>query len=127
MDIDVNRPEIPTRIYETDEIRFRGAAPLQMIADKISVVSSDKVFRRIKDLVDLYYISKVFDVSRSEVLQVLQNSGRELGSFNALLSRVEELEYAYNKFRFTGDINKPPFSEVYAAVKTFLKELNPSQ
>lgn len=60
MDVDVNRPASMTKIYEVNGIRFCGAAPSQMIADKISVISTDKVFRRIKDVVDLYYISKVF-------------------------------------------------------------------
>ena len=55
MDIDVNRPVPPTRIYAIDDIRFRGASPTQMIADKVSAVSSEKVFRRIKDVVELYY------------------------------------------------------------------------
>lgn len=61
MDIDVNRPLPETKIYEVEGIKFCGVAPSQMIADKLSVISSDKVFRRIKDVVDLYYMSKVFD------------------------------------------------------------------
>lgn len=35
-----------------------------MIAGKVPVVSSDKVFRRIKDVVDLYYISRVFEFDK---------------------------------------------------------------
>jgi len=48
MDVDVNRPIAPTQIYEVDGICFRGVSPLQMIADKVAVVSTDtdKVFRR---------------------------------------------------------------------------------
>jgi hypothetical protein len=55
MDLDVNRPIIPTRIYEIQGIRFCGSALKQMLADKVSVISTDKIFRRIKDVVDLYY------------------------------------------------------------------------
>ena len=47
MDVDVNRPITPTQIYEVDGICLRGVSPLQMIADKVAVVSTDKVFRRI--------------------------------------------------------------------------------
>ena len=54
MDIDVNRPAVLTRIYAIAGIRFRGVSVDQMLADKISAVSGDKVFRRIKDVVDLY-------------------------------------------------------------------------
>ena len=53
MDIDVNRPDVPTQIYEVEGVRFRGVTSRQMIADKVSVISKDKVFRRIKDVVDM--------------------------------------------------------------------------
>ena len=60
MDIDVNRPIMPAKMYEIDGFCFRGIMPVQMIADKLSVIPSDKVFRRIKDVVDLYYLSNIF-------------------------------------------------------------------
>ncbi|MBO7651062.1 MAG: hypothetical protein J6S79_09995, partial [Lachnospiraceae bacterium] len=59
IDMDVNRPVSATKIYMIEGIQFRGVAPTQMIADKVFVVSTDKVFRRIKDVIDLYYLSKV--------------------------------------------------------------------
>lgn len=55
MDVDVNRPVPPTKIYEVAGVRFCGVAPVQMISDKVAAISTDKVFRRIKDVVDLYY------------------------------------------------------------------------
>ena len=58
MDIDVNRTALHTKIYEIDGIMFSGSSPLQMTADKVMSVSTDKIFRRIKDLVDIYYIQK---------------------------------------------------------------------
>lgn len=125
MDVDVNRPVPPTRIYEVDGLRFCGVSPIQMIADKVAAVSSDKVFRRIKDVVDLYYLSKVFSFDRSAVLQTLKDSGRTLEGFHGFLHRQEELRHSYDKFRFTGDVAKPPFDEVYRAVKTFIKDILP--
>ncbi len=47
MDIDVNRPAVETKIYEIEDIRFRGSSLIPMLADKLSVVSGEKVFRRI--------------------------------------------------------------------------------
>ena len=44
-------------IYEISDICFRGVSVDQMLADKISAVSGDKIFRRVKDVVDLYYLS----------------------------------------------------------------------
>jgi hypothetical protein len=123
MDIDVNRPLPPTKIYEVAGIRFCGVAPIQMISEKVAAISTDKVFRRIKDVVDLYYISHVFVFDRSVILETLKNSGRYLGNFNGFLYRPEELCHSYEKFRFSGNVNKPPFEEVYSAVKAYLKDL----
>lgn len=123
MDVDVNRPTVPTKIYEILDLRFRGVAPNQMIADKVSVVSSDKVFRRIKDVVDLYYISHVCDFNREEILNALKNADRDLGNFDGFINREEELKHSYSKFRFAGGINKPTFEEVYQTVKSFIADI----
>lgn len=127
MDIDVNRPIPPTKLYEVEGLRFRGASPSQMIADKISAISTDKVFRRVKDVVDLYYISKVFDLGKGDIIQTLKNSGKNLDTFNGFLYRTEDLKHSYEKFRFAGDVNKPPFEEVYRAVKLYIKDVLPGQ
>lgn len=125
MDVDVNRPASKTKIYEVDGIHFCGVAPFQMIADKISAISTDKVFRRIKDVVDLYYISKVFAFDKSEILKTLKNSGRVLDSFNGFLYRYQDLQHSYEKFRFSGNVDKPPFDEVYLSVKAYVKDILP--
>ena len=112
MDIDVNRPAVETRIYEVEEIRFRGSALLPMLADNLSVISGDKVFRRVKDLIDLYYAAQVYTPDWQKVLQVVKDSGRTLGSFDGFLNKLDELRHAYNKFRFDGDVFKPAFEDV---------------
>lgn len=127
MDIDVNRPVSPTKIYEVEGLRFRGVSPSQMIADKLSAVSTDKVFRRIKDVVDLYYISKVFDFNKDDVMQTLKDSGRILDTFHGFLHRAEDLRHSYEKFRFAGGVNKPPFDEIYPAVKSYIKAVLPKE
>lgn len=123
IDIDVNRPLPPTKIYEINEIRFCGISPIQIIADKLDVISTDKIFRRIKDIVDLYYISKVFDFNSESIRQALKDSNRELGDFNAFLNRTDELKHSYDKFRFTGDVSKPPFDEIYNNVKAYISDI----
>lgn len=125
MDIDVNRPIPDTKIYEVEGLHFRGVVSSQMIADKVAVLSSEKVFRRVKDVVDLYYISKVFSFNKDAVIQTLQKNDRELGDFQGFLQRVEELRHSYEKFRFEGGVHKPPFEEVYHAVKTYIADVLP--
>lgn len=125
MDIDVNRPEAKTRVYEIAEVRFRGSSVQSMLADKLSVISSETIFRRIKDLIDLYYIAQVYKPDWPEVLLTVKDSGRSLGSFDSFLYMTEDLHYAYNKFRFDGDISKPAFETVYQCVKTYLEDILP--
>ncbi len=96
-----------------------------MIADKVAAISTDKVFRRIKDVVDLYYLSKVFTFDRIAVQKTLKNSQRTLDGFHGFLHRRENLRHSYEKFRFEGDVSKPPFDEVYRAVKAFIKDILP--
>ncbi len=125
MDIDVNRPAAMTKIYEIAEICFRGVSVDQMLADKVSAVSGNKVFRRIKDVVDLYYLSKVFPFHGTNIRKILKDNGRTLGEFDGFLHRKDELEHAYDKFRLTGDVNKPTFDDVYVAVKLYIKDILP--
>ena len=127
MDIDVNRPIPPTKIYEVEGLRFRGAAPSQMIADKLSAISTEKIFRRIKDVVDLYYLSKAFSFDHADVQRALKNSGRTLGNFSDFLYDTDALRHAYEKFRFEGDVRKPPFYEVYESVKAYIKDEIPNR
>ena len=125
MDIDVNRPKVPTRIYEVEGIKFNGSILNQMIADKVSVISTDKVFRRIKDLVDLYYYSQVFGFEKDEIIMLLNNSGREIGDFKGFNDRFDDLDHSYKKFRFSGDVEKPEFYDVYNSVKSYISDILP--
>lgn len=127
MDIDVNRPVPWTKIYEVEGIRFRGATPSQMIADKLYVISTDKVFRRVKDVVDLYYLSKVVDFEKDRIMQALRDSGRKLDTFHGFLCNTKELRHAYEKFRFFGGANKPTFEEIYNTVKSYIKDVLPEE
>ncbi len=125
MDIDVNRPVPPTKIYEIESFRFCGVTLSQMTADKICSVSSDSIFRRIKDVTDLYYISKITKLDKTDILNTLRNGDRKLGNFHAFLSRTDELKHSYDKFRFEGRVTKPSFETVYSAVKTFIADILP--
>lgn len=122
MDMDVNRPAAETRLYNVEGIVFRGVVPTQMLADKIVAVSSEKVFRRIKDVVDLYYLSQCFQLDPIKVKNTIQKSGREIGPFSGLKNHKDMLSHAYEKFRFGGSVEKPTFDEVYEQVCAYLKD-----
>lgn len=123
MDIDVNRPNLNTKLYEIEGIKFIGYSPVQILADKLVVLSTDIIFRRVKDFVDIYYLSYIFDFNKEEILETIDASKRILGDFNAYLNRKEELKNAYDKFRFNGLNHKPTFDEVYKRVKNYINEI----
>ena len=125
MDLDVNRAVLHTRLYEAGGFLFCGSSPAQIVADKLMSVSTDRVFRRIKDVADLYYLSKVSDFNRDQVLQLLEASKRSLDNFHGFLYRTEELRHSYEKFRFFGRTDKPSFDEVYGRVREYIKEVLP--
>ena len=58
MNIDIDmRAAIDSRTYQFGSVTFRGVTPDNVLADKISVIASDRVFRRSKDLVDVYALA----------------------------------------------------------------------
>lgn len=127
MDIDVNRPAGETRIYEVEGLAFSGLVLSNMLADKIGVISSDKVFRRIKDVIDVYYLSKIVALDEEAVLKAASASGRIFGNFEGFLTRKEDLCHSYRKFNLAGGVPKPPFEEIYEAVRTYLSCFLPSK
>ena len=127
MDIDVNHTSGSSRIYELEGVSFRGVSPSQMIADKVQVLSSDKIFRRIKDLIDLYYLSHIFEFDVKEIIDTINESGRMMADFSGFLFRSDELKHSYEKFRFAGDIPKPAFDEIYSIVKEYVKDFLPKK
>lgn len=76
MDIDVNKPVIPVKLYQISDFKFSGVTPVVMITDKLFVLSTDIIFRRIKDLLDLYYFSMLFNINISEINRELEYSGK---------------------------------------------------
>ena len=127
MDIDVNRPVPSTKIYEIAGVRFRGVSPIHMISDKLVVISTDAVYRRIKDIIDLYYFSHVFSFDTSFILSTLKNDERTLGNFNAFLFHKAELQHSYEKYRFAGNLSKPSFADVYSKVKAYIRDILPPE
>ena len=121
MDMDVYRPSYMSCIYEIGEFVFRGAVVEQMIADKLSALSGDKIFRRSKDLLDMYYISKVCELDVAKVNDAQIKMGRELGTFDGLVNRVDELRHAYDKFKVDDDVEKPDFDTAFGAVIKYLE------
>ena len=90
----------------------------EILADKISVLSSKMIFRRAKDIVDVYALAHCVEVHTEGIYDVYRkNPARVLGTFDELYKRRQDVEHAYEKLR--GIEGKPDFINVYS----YLSEL----
>lgn len=117
MDIDIKQVE-STRIYWYGTLSFRGTTVNQILCDKISSLSGEKIFRRIKDMLDVYALSKCVGIEVSHILETAKATGRIIGDFNMFLNAPLEVAHAYGKLR--GVVEKPEFDKVYNHVKIFI-------
>lgn len=120
-DIDINVTVNPfVCVYATPAgVRFNGASLKKMLADKLSTVSSRLVFRRCKDMYDLYLLSHLRGFKTLEIKEILTNQGVALEGFVEFQLRLAELLHAYEKLR--GIEDKPSFDVVYNRVFTFVR------
>lgn len=86
MDISI-KPVIGSKIYYYGEMKINGVLPSEVLADKICVLSSNKLFRRMKDMIDVYALSNCVNINMSEILDICTKKGREIESFSALYSQ----------------------------------------
>ena len=118
MDITI-KPVIGHRIYHYGEITIRGVLPDAVLCDKISILSGERIFRRAKDILDVYALANCLEIRTADIYSALEKAERVLGSFESFLTRRADLEHAYEKMR--GIIGKPEFSSVYTYLEKFLQ------
>ena len=117
IDIDM-RTAVDSRTYQFGNVTFQGVTPDNVIADKISVVASDKVFRRSKDLIDLYALAHCVTVKLADIRGIWERENRIIGNFNAFTNRQDELRHSYEKLRRVDE--KPQFDVLYGYLTNFL-------
>lgn len=109
-DLSVRKNEF-YKLYDIDGIKFYGQTINKILADKICVLSSRKIFRRPKDLLDLYCLSGITQIDKNDILTTLEKSNRILESFNPLYNQKNEVKHAYESMYWLE--GKPPFEDVY--------------
>ncbi|MBR0474905.1 MAG: nucleotidyl transferase AbiEii/AbiGii toxin family protein [Erysipelotrichaceae bacterium] len=124
MDMSI-KPVTSNCMYYVGESSFPGYTLSNILSDKIYVLSTDKKFRRIKDLIDIYCIISSHSIDTSTIFMELESKQRELADFNAFLNRKDEIEHAYNRFK--GMDNKPDFKEIYQTVFEFIQVFLPNK
>ena len=118
MDISI-KPVVGSKVYQYGEIGIKGVLPTEILADKITVLSKHLVFRRAKDLIDVYALAHCVEVQTSEVFNVLESKSAIVGEFAELFTRCNDVEHAYDKLK--GVDGKPPFEDVYPYLTAFVR------
>ena len=82
------------------------------------MLSDIHIFRRIKDLLDVYLILKQSNINMTKVKEILDFDKRELGDFSTLLQNKKQAKQSYDKL--AGIKEKPAFEDVWKEVIDFL-------
>jgi hypothetical protein len=77
------------------------------------------VFRRTKDLIDVYALSHCVSVKTADIHSIWERESRIIGTFDAFCNRQDELRHAYDKLRRI-DV-KPEFDTIYNCLFKFLQ------
>ncbi|MCL2049324.1 MAG: nucleotidyl transferase AbiEii/AbiGii toxin family protein [Defluviitaleaceae bacterium] len=118
MDIGI-RPVRGNRTYYYGTAKIKGVLPNDILSDKIAVLSSKTVFRRAKDIVDVYALSHCVKISIFEILNACKEKDIEIGLFDEFYLRKADIKHAYDKLR--GVERKPDFEIVYSHLSEFLR------
>ena len=80
-----------------------------------------KIFRRTKDLFDLYNICISNDFEKALIIDSLNRKNKILSDFSAFKNQYNELLHSYTLMK--GITNKPDFSNVYGITSRFVDGL----
>lgn len=90
-----------------------------MLSDKITVVSSQKIHIRIKDLYDLCVLISLYDFTYCDVIEHIRKKHSGVKLENMLLSNnFSSLEHAFSKYE--GISNKPNIMTIISLAQAFL-------
>lgn len=117
MDINITNDPFYSMYVTPSGVVFAGASINKIYADKVSAISSKKVFRRSKDIYDLFLLSRLEGYGLMEINTICKYQGNNIGDFFEFLNNVSDINHAYNKLR--GIINKPEFETLYGRVRDF--------
>ena len=115
MDIKNNPFYIICKINDTN-IKYSNIN--KMMCDKLLSISGSHVFRRIKDLFDIYLIISNYEIKKDDIDNILKYESKKLGDFSILLSDKELIKNGYDKLKNID--NKPDFEIIWNTLIKFL-------
>lgn len=72
-------------------VSIEGASLSKMLSDKLYAISGDSVYRRVKDVLDIYVISFITKIDADELHQIWKETGRKPGDFEAYRTHPAKL------------------------------------
>ncbi len=110
-------------LYVTNNgVKFVGSSRYKMLADKIRAISTKVVYRRVKDIYDLYLLSHLKGLKYNSIQHIIEYeyeyNKRGIGEFVQFTDNLKEITHAYNELK--GIVNKPDFKLVYGVVRDFV-------
>lgn len=115
MDIKNNPFYIICKINDTN-IKYSNIN--KMMSDKLLSISGSHVFRRIKDLFDIYLIVLNYQIKREDIDEILKYESKKLGDFSVLFSNKDLIKNGYDKLKNID--NKPNFEIIWNTLIEFL-------
>lgn len=111
-------------VMQLNNFQFNIYNIFGILTDKLRVITTQKACRRIKDVIDIFYLATALDFKMEEVLLGISYKGNkfweDLNGVAYILdsANLADLEHAYDKYRIS-NTTKPNFEEVYNIVCDF--------
>ncbi|MDE6982353.1 MAG: hypothetical protein K2P60_13280, partial [Lachnospiraceae bacterium] len=105
-------------ISYVNRVTITGASLTKMLSDKLHAVSDEHIYRRTKDLLDIYVMSYISEFQTEDIYEIWERTQRIPGDFLHFYNGKKEIAQAYDKIEKV--TNKPEFEELYVRLSKFL-------
>ena len=99
-------------------ISFIGQNVNKIVTDKIIVVSSSQVMRRVKDIIDLYILSYSWCGYNTDIINLSKHLSKHIDTFEKFINSKHDLAHAYSRYKNKASVLD--FNLVYNRVYSFL-------
>lgn len=121
MDMNIKSNSIITAEFSTT-LNMKTYDAMTMLSDKIVAVSSRAIYRRAKDLYDIYVIMSMYSFNISNLQEHIKLKHPDVVLTNMLVEEnYDDIEHAYTVYR--GILNKPYVYELITSVQNFLQPI----
>ena len=118
MDVSM-RPVYDVKTYYHGDIAIKGVLPDEVLADKISAMSTKAIYRRMKDVVDVYALSHCVELHSQTIFNINEAKGNKMGTFHEFCSCKPEVQHAYERLKnVTGKLD---FEDIYTYAEKFIQ------